>query len=71
MDGVVAFFITTNLDAVLSTIKSRCQIINCFYDINNLDTVIEDNTLDEIFQSNSFVSLWTIKEKRLRSICLF
>lgn len=33
-DKVIAFFITTNLDAVLTTIKSRCQIVNVFYDNN-------------------------------------
>lgn len=39
LEGVIAFFITTNLDSVLSTIKSRTQIVNVFYD----NEVNEDN----------------------------
>lgn len=45
LDGIIAFFITTNLDSVLPTIKSRCQTINVFYEINN---ELDNNEFDLI-----------------------
>ena len=62
-DGVIAFFITDNLDSVLTTIKSRCQIINVFYDeqIPN-----ENNVQNEIkkflYDNNKYFSI--IKAKK-------
>ena len=65
MDGVIALFITDNLDAVLDTIKSRCQIVNVFYDIKtNVDiseSVEKLNTL--LFNSNKYISLVNIKKE--------
>ena len=62
-EGIIAFFITTNLDAVLSTIKSRCQIVNVFYD--NDDNIIynNDNIIKKfIYDNNKFFSI--IKAKK-------
>lgn len=63
-DGVVAFFITTNLDAVLTTIKSRCQIVNTFYD-NRGSEIIDDNDIIKklLYDSNKYFSI--IKAKKL------
>ena len=59
--GVTAFFVTTNLDAVLPTIKSRCQIVNTFYDSS---FVCDDDTtiLDKLFDDNKYVSLFRSKK---------
>lgn len=62
--GVVAFFITTNLDAVLSTIKSRCQIINVFYDINLNNNLNVNNILYTILNDdNIYFNLFKMKKK--------
>ena len=60
-EGVIAFFVTTNLDAVLPTIKSRCQIVNTFYDSS---FVCDDDTtiLDKLFDDNKYVSLFRAKK---------
>jgi len=62
-DGIIAFFITTNLDAVLSTIKSRCQIINVFYEeIFELDD--KSNIIKNfIYDNNKYFSI--IKAKKM------
>ena len=31
-DNIIGFFLTTNLNNVLPTIKSRCELISCFYE---------------------------------------
>lgn len=62
-NGVIAFFITTNLDAVLSTIKSRCQIVNAFYDIKLIDSN-NKNILDTILSDeNKYFNLFKIKKQ--------
>ncbi len=60
--GVIGILITTNLDAVLSTIRSRCQIINIFYDISN---VVDDNQIQLInnfFNQNKYEMLFNAKK---------
>ena len=63
MDKVIAFFITTNLDAVLSTIKSRCQIVNAFYEssINNQE---KDITILKDFLYNNDKYFGIVKAKK-------
>ena len=64
MDKVIALFITDNLDAVLGTIKSRCQIVNAFYEIENED--IDDKTVEKLndllFNNNKNISFFRLKE---------
>lgn len=45
-DGILGFFITNNKENMLSTIRSRCQIISCIYDGDNLN--IDDEVLDQV-----------------------
>lgn len=66
MKGIVAFFITDNLDAVLPTIKSRCQIVNTFYGEtkeigNDNNEYLELNKV--LFVDNKYYSLLKIKKK--------
>lgn len=66
MKGVIAFFITDNLDAVLPTIKSRCQVVNTFYgDSKEIDNgnkeYLELNKV--LFVDNKYYSLLKIKKK--------
>lgn len=42
--GIIGFFLTTNKDIILDTIKSRCAILNVFYESN---TIIEKLNIDE------------------------
>ena len=63
LDRVVAFFITTNLDAVLPTIKSRCQIVNIFY--NNLNNSEEKDisiVKDFFINNNNYFAI--VKAKK-------
>lgn len=63
MDGVIAFFITDNLDAVLPTIKSRCQIVNIFYKIEDKSNTNNYELLENnLFNNNKFYSLIKIKK---------
>lgn len=61
-EKVIAFFITTNLDAVLSTIKSRCQITNVFYDLDTY--VYNDINIIKNFvcDNNKYFSIIKAKE---------
>lgn len=56
-DDILGFFITNNKENVLSTIRSRCQIIRCYYEDSNfnIDEEILDNVkiyLISIYKSN-------------------
>ena len=62
LEGVVAFFITTNLDNVLSTIKSRCQVINCFYEENNVVNEENKDLIESIFSNNKYVNIFKLKK---------
>jgi len=62
LDGVVAFFITTNLDSVLTTIKSRCQIINCFYESNEISKDDDISIISKLVNKNKYVSIWIAKK---------
>lgn len=48
-ENIIGFFITNNLNNVISTVQSRCEIIKVFYDVDgiNLDNLITNN--DEMF----------------------
>ena len=65
MEGVVALFITDNLDSVISTIKSRCQLVKAFY--KEKKSIINDNDvnklIDLLFYSNKNITLVTIKKE--------
>lgn len=64
MKNVIAFFITDNLDSVLPTIKSRCQIVNTFY--YNSEKINESNNekLENVlFVDNKYFSL--LKNKKM------
>lgn len=50
--GIIAFFITTNLDAVLSTIKSRCQIVNVFYNNKDNKKLEQENEIKKFLYAN-------------------
>ena len=62
LDGVVAFFITNNLDNVLLTIKSRCQVVNCFYDESINNTGIFEEIVDSIFLDNKYINMFKLKK---------
>lgn len=53
-DDIYGFFITSNIDSIMPTIKSRCQIINDIYDDNSLNKLNiskdkKDNYLNIIY----------------------
>ena len=63
LDGVVGLFITDNLDSVISTIKSRCQIVNVFY--NKENDIVVNKDLEELdnllFNSDKYKTIINIK----------
>ncbi len=61
LDGIIAFFITNNLDAVLSTIKSRSQIVNVFYEKQEEKKDSNIDILVEFLKKDEFVDIFTAK----------
>lgn len=61
MNGVIAFFITTNLDSVLSTIKSRTQIVNVFYDKQVNQDISNIDILLDFLKNDKYISLFSAK----------
>lgn len=49
-DNIIGFFLTTNINNVLPTIKSRCELLSCFYDdaLSNLDSEYKNIALEYI-----------------------
>ena len=45
-EAIIGFLLTTNINNVLPTIKSRCELLSLIYD--NLDTKNDDNAYDNI-----------------------
>ena len=63
MDGVITLFITDSLDSVIGTIKSRCQIINTIYEINDVDDYKDIEKFDNLlFNNDKYISLFNIKD---------
>ena len=60
-DNIIALFITTNIDNVLSTIKSRCQIVNVMY--NNEYSYDKDlvKIFDDYLQKNKYIAIFETK----------
>lgn len=53
-DNILGIFITNNKESVISTIRSRCQVFNVYYDINE-DSLDEDVLLDvKVYLSSIF-----------------
>lgn len=46
-DDILGFFITNNKENVISTIRSRCQVITCNYD-TSLDSFLNDEVLNDV-----------------------
>ncbi len=63
LEGVIALFITTNLDAVLPTIKSRCQIETMIYDQDEEISADDYNTVCMILHSDKNVYLFKSKKE--------
>ena len=64
-DGIIAFFITDSLDSVLNTIKSRCQIVNVFYNnkTQNSESIKDKEVYNILFKSDKYKSLLNIKKQ--------
>ena len=60
-DGVIAIFITTNLDLVLSTIRSRCELVNVFYESVKL-VYKDDNILLELINGNRYENIFKVRK---------
>lgn len=58
-DDIVGFFIVSNKENILSTIKSRCEIVHVDYEvIDEMDNelkIIADKYLDDIFNSDDYL----------------
>ena len=48
-DNIIGFFITNNVNNVINTIKSRCEIINIFYDVHELNIDSIDNDINKSY----------------------
>ena len=48
-DNIIGFFITNNVNNVINTIKSRCEILNVFYDVHDLNIDSVDNSLNKTY----------------------
>lgn len=45
-DDILGIFITGNKENVISTIRSRCQVFNCYYDVNIADSLNDEILTD-------------------------
>lgn len=61
-EGIIAFFITTNLDSVISTIRSRCQIVNIFYNLEKSNFSNGINILNDIVNDNKYEMLFKVRK---------
>lgn len=57
-DDIIGFFVTNNRENVISTIKSRCQVVNCHYEEDGFtydEVVLEDVKiyLNTIYKSSN------------------
>lgn len=52
-DNVLGFFITTNLNNVIPTIKSRCELLSIFFDTSmaNKNSIYKDIALEYIYKT--------------------
>ena len=60
--NIIALFITDNIDLVLPTIKSRCQIVNVFY-----DTYIDYDKeyvkiIEDLLKKDKYISIFETKK---------
>lgn len=46
-DNIIGIFLTLNKETVISTIRSRCQIFSCNYEIN-INDVLNDDILNDV-----------------------
>ena len=46
-DNIIGIFITNNKENVISTIRSRCQVITCNYDVS-ADSYLSDEVLNDV-----------------------
>lgn len=55
-EGILGFFITNNKENILSTIRSRCQILSCYYSIDGIND--DEELLDyvKIYINNIYKS---------------
>lgn len=60
-ENVVALFITDNIDLVLTTIKSRCQVINVFYDKEDVYDAESIKFIDDLLNKNKYISFFEAK----------
>ena len=52
-DNILGFFITNNKENVISTIRSRCQVFSCNYDVNLMESLDEEILTDVKLYLNS------------------
>lgn len=62
-DGVIALFITNNLDSVLKTIKSRCQIYKVFYNSKKELNRESYKIIDDLLNEDKYISLFKSKKQ--------
>lgn len=60
-ENIVALFITNNIDSVLPTIKSRCQIINVFYNTESNFDKDKVKIIDEFLKKDKYISIFETK----------
>jgi DNA polymerase III subunit delta' len=57
--NIIGFLITNNINTIIPTIKSRCEIIHVTYDINeNIDEniiLVADKYLEDLINSNDYL----------------
>lgn len=61
-ENVIALFITSNIDLVLPTIKSRCQVVNTFY---NKDTFFDKEKIkivEDFLNKDIYISIFEAKK---------
>ncbi len=65
-ENIIGFFITENIYQIISTIRSRCNIIRAYYDIVDYDDLLDlDKDVYETMLSNIKLIIKNIEQKNL------
>ena len=64
-EHIMGFFITSNLNNVIPTIRSRCEVIKAMYDVHelNIDSVFDDNNSEFLNIAMTYLEKLEVEKK--------
>src|SRR5699024_10536228 len=64
-EHIMGFFITSNLNNVIPTIRSRCEVIKAMYDVHelNIDSVFDDSNSEFLNIAMTYLEKLEVEKK--------